>query len=360
MPIMLGATGYTKPDSLSALLVSTLQLAKKDKSITHDHQFFREVRNGYFDLSKLNNRYQLNWEFDEQELLRQHDALGSFISVQGIVNGLRNSINTEGSSLIPFCDFVDNILAQESSTMKSISTSKDISEANILLRRWLLLDDGFCIVAMQHDKKKQCQYLVGLTLFWASLFELYLEIEHKTDEYSSLYKILPQIRDNNLVYSAEVFLTLVKQRWALETYQKPSISWTTLFRDIARKQLSDSELITDGSALPENSLELLEPNTSSTKKRFTRWRSVQSIFKCSEMRSHIAILRQSYSETGLHPQLQWYFLINLFSLMQKKLVDSGFEINLIHEEFQKFRLLKKQILHHYKKALSERHDINNC
>jgi|TARA_Y100000588_G_C14170518_1_gene888921 hypothetical protein len=332
--------------SESDFLVKVAQKTKRNKSITHDLQIFRDFRAGQLNTEKLRSYIGLEFPpgYPDYDSL-DDDIIGGWHHVQSAV--LMLSLNSEKTDrLSTFWNFINAHCTLEREQVLLVRSTKDISLAEEFLKRWLYLGDTDLTFK---DSSFRVTYVTNMIMFWSACFELFLELEYESDEHSIVSHILPSwyTKKGNKYFSPsnEKVIESVKRSWAKKSYNTNNISNAQLHRDILLKQYNDETL--DTSELFTCKEDTIDPNTDAIKKRFQRIGKGQ-LFTLNQFRTDIAILNNSYAETKEQlPIIIPFLLTNLFTLCQTDLIEAGCSFESIVNNFASYPSLKSNIRNRY-------------
>ena len=174
--------------SESDFLVKVAQKTKRNKSITHDLQIFRDFRAGQLNTEKLRSYIGLEFPpgYPDYDSL-DDDIIGGWHHVQSAV--LMLSLNSEKTDrLSTFWDFINAHCTLEREQVLLVRSTKDISLAEEFLKRWLYLGDTDLTFK---DSSFRVTYVTNMIMFWSACFELFLELEYESDEHSIMGHLLP-------------------------------------------------------------------------------------------------------------------------------------------------------------------------
>jgi len=325
------------------MLLKLAKIQKKDNSITSDHQFFRDAKKNILEIEEFESYLCLDGDkftklFNAENLedISAKHSGGWFI-LKSIVCGFRGTLKeSEEPQLFSFMNFVESHCDLEYEFIKQYHGTKDISAANDFIDKWLKCDN-IDFINLTNDKK--AEYIISLVMYWAALFEKFLEIEFGTGEngYNSLLmKVLPthnQKNQSKIHLSNEAMLIAVKAKWAKERYNKNKITWDKLYSDIAKARLTDPKLTTP--PLEHDSDELISPDISAIKKQFSRWRK-GSTLTIDHALQYTAILRTKYKPEDIDYSLFSIVFINLFTFIQKDLLNANIATKTIVDKFKMY------------------------
>ncbi|WP_076011046.1 hypothetical protein [Alteromonas abrolhosensis] len=332
--------------SESDFLVKVAQKTKRNKSITHDLQIFRDFRADKLDPEKLQS--YLGFEFPSGYPgynSSNDDIIGGWHHVQSAVFMLRHT-SDKPDRLTTFWDFINAHCILEREQVLFVRSTKNISSAEDFLKRWLYLGDTDLTFK---DSSFRVIYVINMIMFWSACFELFLELEYESDEHSIVSHILPSwyTKKGNKYFSPsnEKVIESVKRSWAKKAYNVDNISNVQLHRDILVKQYNDKTL--DTSKLFTCKEDTIDPNTDAIKKRFQRIGEGQ-LFTLNQFRTDIAILNNSYAQTKEQlPIIIPFLLTNLFTLCQTDLIEAGCSFESIVNNFASYPSLKSKIRNRY-------------
>ncbi|WP_448213520.1 hypothetical protein [Colwellia sp. MEBiC06753] len=341
------------------LLVKMSRKIKKDESITRDHQFFRKAANNELSPEELANYFlPENSAFAERfNILTEHDfdvsCIGAWFILLSQVNGFRLSLNSDDKELSNYLAFIEGLCLVEYQFIKAHKGNNDFGEVNEFLTSWLKCSAFESLEPKQETKAK---YLICLVMHWAALFEKLLEIEYQDAEegYKSiLVNSLPKIRSKkNTSYfnlTTEEFITQIKSNLFDTSSLNGKTKWIDFYREIARKQLTDSKV--SPKPLKSDDQRLLDPETSAIKKQISRWFDGSRI-SIDHVKKYFLILKQPY-DPGQHDFSLWAIeFINVFTYIQHQLLTSGVPAELIVQEFSRYEEFKKLVDIRYKKFCS--------
>lgn len=355
--LLLIASNTVKSDS--DLLVKLAQKVKQDSNITHDRQIFRNFRSGkvgyeevnrFMDVENLGLKLLDVNEFDER-------AFGAWFAVKSMIDGFKQSSLGTWDTLSQYWLFIDAHCECEYQYLRYIAEikhSKVVQQNQVVLnymKAWLQVN-SFDI--NEPNNADIASYLIKLTMYWAAVIELMLELEFAPELAPAiLRKILPEIKrdHSNLTLSSDVFLRKFKNIWAKDKYQRTSIKWVDLFKDILVKQLTDPDLNPNYKLTSE--LELIDPDITTIKKMFRRWRTGETLFSEPSFRKYIFILTHPYKQSEYDISVLVYILINLFTLVQKELVKEKVDLKLIESVFAEYPSYKSLVSSRYQRFCSE-------
>ncbi|PMN72542.1 hypothetical protein [Enterovibrio norvegicus] len=331
--LLLTSTKAVKSES--DLLVKMARVTRQDKSITHDHQFFRNFRKEGFNSESFSQYFGTEWQGNIEHFSEgvNPEHAYAWFQVKTTIAGFKNGFGSAGE-LKYFWPFIDAHTEVEYQFIKENYGSEDLSNMSSYLKEWLLVER---INLSEPSLEEGATYAIYMVMYWSALYELFLEVEMGSDDYSKLSKCLPvnRVKEPNIIFSpsVEVYLTNVKKGWAKDRYHKDDIKWTELYGDIARAQLGDPNILEN--PVKSDSLELIKPDTSNIKKRFDRWRQ-GGLISIEELRKNIVILRVPYSDSEGVLTLETIWFINLFTNIQTELFKAGVSSQEIADTFAKY------------------------
>ena len=339
----LTATNMISSDS--DFLVKIARGVKNDSNITHDHQFFRKFRAGDCDIQMLSDYFGNEYFKDIETEIKDKDPkhLGAGFQVKLLVRSFRKNFDPE-DELFNYWQFLIAHTDVEYYFIKQNYGSDDLSILSGYLREWLLVDDWPLTGA---TTPQSAQYIIHMVMYWSALYELLLEERFMTKDYSILSKCLPTLdskKEKSLTLSLDVLLSGVKKGWASEKYVKTDIKWTELYRDVITAQLKDPELA--GRMSDVHKLSHVDPDLKAMKKRFDRWRK-GSLMTVDDFRANIAILRTPYQSSQGQLPFDIIILVNLFTYIQKELIESGVAETLIVDTFRGYSEIKELVAKRY-------------
>ncbi|MBO7911147.1 hypothetical protein AB4166_02890 [Vibrio splendidus] len=331
--------------SNSDLLVKVARGLRNDSNITHDHQFFRKFRAGDCNLQMFADYFGNEFLQDIQNEIKDKDPkhLGAWFQVKQLVRGFRINLDPQ-DELANYWGFLIAHTEVEYCFIKQNYGSDDLTALSGYLREWLLVDDWPLTNA---TTSQNTQYIIHMVMYWAALYELFLEEHFITKDYSILSKCLPTLdakTESSLVLSSGVMLSNVKKGWASEKYVKADIKWTELYRDVITAQLKDPDLAVRMSNVHE--LSHVDPDLKAIKKRFDRWRK-GSLMTIDDVRANIAILRIPYQSSQAMLSSDIIIFVNMFTYIQKELIKNGVAETLIVDTFRGYSRIKKLVAKRY-------------
>jgi hypothetical protein len=340
----LRAINSVKSDS--DFLVKVAKKAKRNKSITHGLQVFRDFRADKLDAEKLLSYLGLEFppgypDYNSSD----DDIIGGWHHVQSAVFMLRHA-SDKPDRLSTFWDFINAHCILEREQVLLVRSTKDIVLAEEFIKRWLYLGETGLTFK---EPSFRVTYITNMIMFWSACFELFLELEYDSDEYSIMSHILPswymKKGDKYFSPSNEKVIELVKHSWAKKSYNVDNISTAQLHRDILIKQYHDETL--DTSKIFTCKEDLIDPNTDAIKKRFQRIGEGQ-LFTLNQFRTDIAILYNSFADTEEQlPIIIPFLLTNLFTLCQTDLIEAGCSFESIVNNFASYPTLKSKVRNRY-------------
>jgi len=341
----LALTASNVISSESDLLVKMARGLRNDSSITHDHQFFRKFRAGDCDLQMFADYFGNELLQDTQNEMLDIDPkhLGAWFQVRQLVRGFRGSLDPD-DELLNYWQFLIAHTEVEYCFIKQNYGSDDFSGLSDYMSEWLLVDDWSL---NNVTPQKNTQYIIHMVMYWAALYELFLEENFTTKDHSILSKCLPTLNaktESSLVLSSDVMLNNVKKGWASEKYAKTDIKWTEFYRDVIKTQLKDPDL--RGRMSNVHELSSVDPDLKAIKKRVDRWRK-GSLMTIDDVRANIAILRMPYESSQAMLSLEVIIFINLFTYIQKELIKNGVSKALIADTFSSYPKIKELIAKRY-------------
>ncbi|MCU7556075.1 hypothetical protein OCL06_15900 [Alteromonas sp. ASW11-19] len=346
MDIMVRALNVTDPGSESDFFVKIARMIKRDDTITHDEQIFRDYRANEVDAERLlaylgvevPDVHANHHSFDK-------NSYGAWIQIYYALDGYIPA-SEASEPLHSFRKFIEGHCKLESTQLALARSSQDCSSTNKFIKEWLWLTE---VDLTSENPTLMFPYVIHMIMYWAACFELFLELSDKSDSDFILSKILPTCYEKNggvcLSHSNEKLVTQVKHLWATTHHGKNKITNTQLFRDILVKQYKDKDI--DTSCLFSCEEDTIDPNTDAIKKRFQRIREGK-LFTLNQFRKDIVILRRPFceSEDDLAVIIP-YLLVNLFTGCQMSLKDTGCDIELIVNSFEKYPELKAKVQERY-------------
>lgn len=306
--------------SESDLLVKIVRGVTGDKRITHGHQIARNVKKGKIDIETLSRYFGVD-VLEKVESLAdgvETEHLAAWFQIKCMVESLRNSFSSD-SKLDEYWQFLDAHLTLEYQFIKQHYGKEDLGrELCSFFMEWLLVDS---FNPLKPNPEQGAAYFIHMVMYWAALYELFLDISTGSTDHSILHRCLPHCEDkgNEVVFnfSSEVFLFKFKQSWAQERYDRKDVSWSTLYKDVVRAQLKDPSIYRV--PFDDDSVEMTNPDTQTVKKRFSRWRSGH-LFSLKDARRNLSVLRLPVADAQNVIGLEILIFINMFTVAQKELV----------------------------------------
>lgn len=330
--------------SNSDLIVKLARLARVAPNITHDHRVPRNIRKGIASIEDVYNfigAEALPIEFSRVNNADLELAHGWY-SFKCIIDGLKQSSLGKHEHLNAYWQFLEAHCELESNLLLTANKKIPIELSEKYLADWLRVDN---FKLPNPDKEAVTIYVVRLIMYWAAIFELFLEIEFESDGHSILKKVLPTAshKENHIEFSptSEKVLEGIKLNWAKDKYGKSKISWEVLYKDILRRQMQDPVLTQP--PLKNDDLRLIEPDISAIKKQFFRWREGNTLFSLNNFRAYLAILHVPFSESEHDLRVAPYVLINLFTHVQNELLKSKADPFLVVKTFSKYEDYKSLV-----------------
>ncbi|KZN45381.1 hypothetical protein [Pseudoalteromonas luteoviolacea] len=336
--------------SESDLLVKLARKLKRDKNISHDHQIFRDIRHGRRRLSIFESYFNIDTDSLKLNFSREPNPqnMGSWYLLKSFVNGGKYNNQEEDIALRYYWSFLEAHCDLEHTILEELSSAKSIELIESYLKTWLSIktQNNFDL-----DGNTMYIYLVKSVMYWAALFELFLELEFNTTEYSYLHKVLPIFNEktNKLSLSTEQFLINFKKAWSRDEHgyaNERTIKWADLYRDIAKKRMQDPDITNP--PISSNSPELHEPDITAIKKKFDRWRKGKTLISMNEMRSFIAILRVPFSYSRDELRFSHCIFINLFTFIQLQGLELNIDLKLLSDAFSDYKRYKEIVNRRYK------------
>ena len=345
--------GLNNFKSESDLLVKMARERRQDPSITHDWSIFRKVRNSQLNDQEIDKLFEL-LDFDESSFESPASenpdlkSIGAWFLVESIINGFRASAPDDEVEVNNYLDFIMAHCELEKALITELLIDKDFGQINAYLDTWLLTKIEFPKPSVQ----SRAAYACNLILHLCALIEIGLETLLETVSFSFLGKVLPQVKVKNenetLKFSSEIFLEKTKSAWAQEKYRKDKLSWSQFFRDILKAQSADETLGINRTTV--NNIDNVDPDTQAIKKRFERWRKGE-LFTLEDFRTDLYILRVPYAHTKNEMTLGYFFVLNLFTLIQSELANNGItprEISDLFSHYDEFKSLIKTRFEQFK------------
>ncbi|KID56639.1 hypothetical protein JF50_11970 [Pseudoalteromonas luteoviolacea] len=336
--------------SESDLLVKLARKLKRDKNISHDHQIFRDIRHGRRRLSIFESYFNIDTDCLELNFSLEPTPqnIGSWYFLKSFVKSFQYSDQEEAIALKYYWSFLEAHCDLEHTILDELSSTKNIELVESYLKTWLNIETQ---ELFELDSNTRYVYLVKSVMYWAALFELFLELEFNTTEYSYLNKVLPTFNEkiNKLSLSTEQFLINFKKAWSRDEYgyaNERSIKWAELYRDIAKKRMQDPDITNP--PISSNSPELHDPDITAIKKKFDRWRKGNTLISMNEMRNFIAILRVPFSYSGDELRLSQCLFINLFTFIQLQGLKLDIDLKQLSDAFSNYERYKAMVNRRYK------------
>lgn len=230
-------SGLFKNDS--ELFLSFERVVTNNPDATSDGQFYRKLRKGEVndrDFETFFNKLGLEIEkhiHDNASALRQHplSKVGGWFLLYKGATGLLNTIECE-PELQRFLRFIKYLCICD---RDMISGGIYHRERPSHKRAW------FIYSADSSSMSDSYEYRVGLILHWAVLFDYFRFYESEgtglnTEKQTPAFifnKILPVIKEGELVGSSSRFLEVLRDQWSQHKYSKQIIKWAQYYRDIA-------------------------------------------------------------------------------------------------------------------------------
>lgn len=329
--------------SESNLLVKIARLIKNDPNITHDHQFFRQLRSEGMDIDKFASYFGQEYVSPVLEDISERDPvhLSAWFQVQQTVKGFKKTFDPT-NELASYWLFLESHTELERCFIEEHYGTDCLEQISDYLRDWLLVE-SFSLD--KPTKQQTTQYLIHMVMYWGALYELFLEEYCESVEHSILKKCLPSIdRKKEFVNSTGAFVNNFKAGWAKEQYSKDDIMRTKLLRDILRAQAQDPNLA--GSLHGMSTYDDIDPDLTAIQKRFLRWRK-GDFLSIEDVRRYFAILRASYEQTEDYLTLDIIIFINLFTRIQRELLSNGSSEQTIVDTFARYTEIKSLVERRY-------------
>ncbi|MEZ9509760.1 hypothetical protein [Vibrio breoganii] len=325
----------------SEFIVKFARSYKGDDNITADQQFFRNFRNGAVDVEAfiaffgLNNEDRIN--FIHEDLGKSKP--GGWLVFRSIVLGMKRHLS-DTKELEVYWHF----LIAHAEVEREFYDTSDETQINQYLKDWLAIDE------INLEKKtvgEFTRYIVNMVMYWAALFEFFIELYFQSKDACNFASILPKLVQTRgaerLSFTTEQFLEGVKERYSSINKGSPKVSWEHLFKEIIRKQILDPDLET---RVESHSLSHVAPDTRAIKKRFQRWRD-GDLISLPDARMYLAILFASYEDTQNHFQIDAVVFINLFTHIQKELLKAKMPPEGIVGAFSDYSDIKNLVVNRY-------------
>ncbi|MCY9855849.1 hypothetical protein [Vibrio mediterranei] len=325
----------------SEFIVKFARSYKGDDNITADQLFFRNFRNGAVDVEAFIAFFGLDGEEgikSIQEDLSKSKPGGWFVFRSIALEMKRHHSDTK--ELEAYWDF----LIAHTEVERDFYDSSDETQINQYLKDWLALDE---INLEKRSLGEVARYVVNMVMYWAALFELFMELYFKSKDVCKFESILPKLVQTRgaerFSFTTAQFLEGVKERYASISKGLPKVSWEHMFKEIIRNQISNPNL---GSKVERHDLSHVDPDTRAIKKRFQRWKD-GDLLSLPDARMYLAILFASYEDTQNHFQIDAIVFINLFTHVQKELLKVKVAPEGIVGAFSGYSDIKKLLVNRY-------------
>ena len=133
-----------------------------------------------------------------------------------------------------------------------------------------------------------------------------------------------------------MFLIELKNKWAKSKYSKTTISWSQLYRDIARAKK------------PQTLENHVDADIDFIKTKFSRWRSGESKLTIDSFKQNIAVLNTPYDSKYFDTSLLVILFVNVFDTLQKELISEKIDREFIVEQFERYPAYKNIVASRYK------------
>jgi len=341
------ATGLFRSEA--DYLVKMSQKITGNPNITRDHQIFRNAANKKLEADELSEYWSSNnpelgelFESIEDEYAFDKRHLGGWSFLFCCIKGFKRSNRpAEDGELMQYLTFIEEHCLLEHETIKKSQMFRSPTALNDFLSIWL-----YCgpVVFENSNKSNKAEYLITMVMYWAALFEKFLEIVYldRDEGYRSvIMKTLPKSSKKKgseyLHPSTEALILFIKNKQAENQTPNRKYKWSDLYEEIARAQLTDPNLNT--TPIEKDDLRLITPDTSAIKKQITRWRE-GSRLSIEHFKKYFLILHQEYDYTSRDYSLFTVEFVNLFTYIQKELLGEGVSPQIICDCFAKYEEYK--------------------
>lgn len=335
--------------SESDLFVKIAKLSG-NSNITHDQQFFRNIRVGKATLEDIKSFFdglptkrKFNWKDEACEV----KTIGNWFHIHNMMDGLLQSSIADEQDMKDILNFIDAHCQVERGFLIELLEHAEMDKVADYLSRWLLLDKE---VVTSNSLEHYVIFEVRICLYWSVIIEKILNTFAYNQYSNCLPCLMPSFKadKNEIVISNEKLLEHFKMEYEQEFHSGKSKPWTYFYRHIAVKKQEDPMLGKD------YIIDKVDPDISAIKKQFDRWKKGE-LFSYDGFLKNLMIiyLPLEGAKRNLDVFLI-YFICNILVVVQNKLFtrcnfreDSFKLIELMVDEFAKVHEVRQLIEYRY-------------